>query len=123
MASFSWVSLWAILSKAGTQAPAVAALLMAAFNAFELGVEKLSEAATLLGISLPAHQASGPVALSVEESDAQRQCLIFLHHHSGSGTGLQASAFGDRLGNFLKNNPWVTELLAGLIRGAITGGA
>lgn len=113
--AFSWVWLWSILSNAGSLAPQVAALLMSAFGLFEQGVGKLAEAAKLLGITPAPPAPSAPVALSADESVAKQKCMAFLEQHSG----MHAEAFGDRIGNFLKNNPWVLQLLAGLIKGAI----
>lgn len=119
-----WSLLWSLLSGAsGENAAQAAALVMGAFTDFQHGTEKLAAAAKLLGITPPAPAAPAPVALSVEDEEARVKCLAFLEKHAGP----HAAAWGDgklagRIGDFLKNNPWILTLLMSLLKGAVPTG-
>lgn len=122
----SWSQIAKLLLSAGSKAPQLIAVLMAAFQLFEQLLAKLGEAGPLLGIDLtpPAVPIipSGPVALSVEDEEAKAVVLSMLKQHEG---GVHAAAFGDgkfaeRFGKFLQN-PLVQQIIGLALQKLLAG--
>lgn len=121
--SFSWVSLLPIVQAVVAKGPEAVALLKDALTHAGAVVTDFEKLAALIGPALPAMTApaSGPVALSVDESEAKAKVLALL----GEDGGPHASALGDgkwgeRIGNVLKN-PLVQSILAGLLQKYLGG--